>query len=404
MMILRSRCLALILLVCALAACGYAPVTAPRRFNPANEPTLVPTSEAVAKPVYTIEQGLVIERLTFEARVSPRFETTVFSPIAGTILDLDVQEGDFVAAGDRLARFDFSPLENEIAERQRAIGEIEAQLAAEAANRQADLERLQLERDLALLELELAVQEAGSEPSDEVQRQLELLRLKTELAQSNFDRAEATVDPDGVLAAEIALLNAEIASFEEQMAIRSVETTADGTVLALAVGSGSRVAADQPVAIIGNMGDPDDVAVSAVLRSDDLVRLADGMIATLTFDSQPDVIYPAKIVRLPYPYNVGGNDLGFDPEDKAVRILPDDLSLLDRVSPGERVEVTLVIDRNEAALWLPQRAIREFSGRKFIVVRAGEREQRIDIDTGLQGDGRVEILGPVEAGQQVIGP
>ena len=400
----RPKIFSFLLLACLITACGYAPVTAPRRFNPANEPTLVPTSEAVAKPVYTIEQGLVTERLTFEARVSPRFETTVLSPIAGTILDLDVQEGDFVAEGDRLARFDFSPIENEIAKRQEAIAALEGELAAEAAGLAADLQRLQIELDLALLDLELAEQNAAAEPAEDEVKQIELLRLKAELAQSDIDRVEATVDPDGVLSGEIAALQEEIAMLEEQITIRSIIAPVDGTILGLGMRAGNRVATEQSVAVIGNMGQIDDVSVAAVLRSDDLERLADGMIASLVFDSDPEVAHPAKIVRLPYPFNVGGNDLGFDPDDKAVRILPDDISLFDRVLPGERVEVTLVIDQNEAALWLPQKAIREFSGRKFIVVRSGEREQRIDIDTGLQGDGRVEILGAVEAGQQVIGP
>ncbi|MFT7587239.1 MAG: multidrug efflux pump subunit AcrA (membrane-fusion protein), partial [Cellvibrionaceae bacterium] len=165
-------------LLLTITACGYAPVTTPRRFNPANEPTLVPTSEAVAKPVYAIELGLVTEWLTFEARVSPRFETTVLAPIAGTILDLDVAEGDFITAGDRMARFDFSPIEEEIATLQSAIAERQAKLDAEAANHAADIERAQIELDIALLDLELAQQNAGVEPTLDEARQIELLGLK----------------------------------------------------------------------------------------------------------------------------------------------------------------------------------------------------------------------------------
>ncbi|MFK7803556.1 MAG: efflux RND transporter periplasmic adaptor subunit [Anaerolineae bacterium] len=392
-----------ILLVLTITACGYAPVTAPRRFNPATEPTLVPTSEAVAKPIYTIEQGLVTERLTFEARVSPRFETTVLSPLSGTILDLDVSEGDFVAAGDRLARYDFSPLEAEIAALQKEIFEKQGLLDAEAAKLAADVERAQIELDIALLDLELAEQKALPEPTVDETKQIELLALKATLAQNDFDRLSATIDPDGVLTAEIAALDAEIAELQEKMLVRTIVAPSDGTVLALGMQAGGRISAEQSVAVIGNMGGADDVAIAAVLRSDDLERLADGMQASLIFASDPETSHPAQIVRLPYPYNIGGNDLGFDPEDKALRILPNDLSLLDQVLPGEKVEVTITVDQNETALWLPAKAIREFSGRTFIVVREGEREQRIDVELGLQGDGQVEILGAVDVGQQVIG-
>ena len=55
-------------------------------------------------------------------------------------------------------------------------------------------------------------------------------------------------------------------------------------------------------------------------------------------------------------------------------------------------------------LWLPQSAIRQFSGRNFIVVQNEGVQQRVDVRLGLEGDGRVEILEGAEEGQTVIGP
>ena len=388
-----------------LAACSDGPVTGPRRFNLAAEPTLVPTSEAVARPVYTIEQGVVIERFEINGRVSPRLETAVYPSIEGLILDLDVRQGDFVAAGDRLARFDFSVTEEEIASLYTTIAEKQAFLSLETTKQASAVERAQIELDIAQLELDLAQETAAAQPAIDHTAQITLLTRKVTLAQGDLDLLQRAIDPEGTVAAEISEAKERIAELEASMEIKSIQTPLDGMILGINMTAGSRVGEEQAVAMIGQMGSVDDVSISATgVRSETLERLSEGMAVSLTFASESDQSYPATIVRLPYPYNSGGNELGFDSADKAVRILPDDLNLLNRFKLGEVVEITMLLDENPEALWLPAEAVREFSGRTFIVVQDGNREQRIDVEIGLQGDGRVEILGTVEVGQQVVGP
>ena len=65
---------------------------------------------------------------------------------------------------------------------------------------------------------------------------------------------------------------------------------------------------------------------------------------------------------------------------------------------------TVLIEERDDVLWLPQSAIRQFSGRNFIVVQNEGVQQRVDVRLGLEGDGRVEILEGAEEGQTVIGP
>ncbi len=387
----------LVLVPLAISACGYGPVTGPRRFNPATEPTLVPTSQAVAPPIYTIEEGVVTERLTFQARVSPRLESETLSPISGIISEFDVSVGDFVTEGDRIARFDFSSqeeqidqLQSEIDARQAILDEAEMELAAE-------IERATLELEIAQLDLDLA-------PAGTAQAQLDLLQRKIDLATAELTRVNREVDPDGIISAEMAELQLQIDELVQQTEIRSISASADGVVLALAVGRDSRVNAEQSIAVIGQLGSIDDASVSAVLRSEDLERMAEGMLVEMSFSSDLDNVVNGSIVRMPYPYSTGGNKLGFEDQDKAVRILPDDASILDEVKIGELVAVTLQLDQNNDALWLPAEAIREFNGRTFVVVLEDNREKRVDVQKGLQGDGRIEILGNISAGQQVIGP
>lgn len=48
-------------------------------------------------------------------------------------------------------------------------------------------------------------------------------------------------------------------------------------------------------------------------------------------------------------------------------------------------------------------AIRTFEGRKFVVVRDGEVEQRVDVKLGLQNQDRVEVAEGLTEGQIVVG-
>jgi len=55
-------------------------------------------------------------------------------------------------------------------------------------------------------------------------------------------------------------------------------------------------------------------------------------------------------------------------------------------------------------LWLPPEAVQTLQGRSFVVLYDDERQRRVDIELGLQGKNRLEILDGVEEGSVVIVP
>jgi multidrug efflux pump subunit AcrA (membrane-fusion protein) len=71
---------------------------------------------------------------------------------------------------------------------------------------------------------------------------------------------------------------------------------------------------------------------------------------------------------------------------------------------GALVQVTIVLDEKENALWLPPDAIRTFQNRSFVVVQTGASQRQVNIETGIEGQDRVEILGGLEQGQVVVAP
>jgi multidrug efflux pump subunit AcrA (membrane-fusion protein) len=112
----------------------------------------------------------------------------------------------------------------------------------------------------------------------------------------------------------------------------------------------------------------------------------------------------ASIRRLPFPFGNVTQNTDIGENDPNVRIAFDDPAEMANFELGDRVRVSILLERHEDVVWLPPAALREFSGRYFVVVKDGEGERRMDVVLGIEGDGRIEILQGVEEGQTVIGP
>jgi hypothetical protein len=47
--------------------------------------------------------------------------------------------------------------------------------------------------------------------------------------------------------------------------------------------------------------------------------------------------------------------------------------------------------------------VRSFEGRRFVVVRTGDRERRVTVRTGIETEERIEILEGVKEGDVIVG-
>ena len=71
---------------------------------------------------------------------------------------------------------------------------------------------------------------------------------------------------------------------------------------------------------------------------------------------------------------------------------------------GDRLRITIELERVDDALWLPPQAVRTFEGRSFVVAQENGAQRRIDVRLGIRSDDRVEILDGLTDGQIVIAP
>jgi len=247
--------------------------------------------------------------------------------------------------------------------------------------------------------------------SNEFEQAVAAAQLATALAQ--FDKAKQNLEliQSGVgyfqeLAyKENSLELAEITLQEAQLGIQDLEQTItdarlvapfNGSVVSLGVTDGKGVEAYNIYAVIADLS---QLEISADLSGSDTTELEEEMKVSATLANRPGEVFTGYIRRLPY---IGASTSGED-VDQTTRIALDVDPFETGFEVGDLFRVTVIIEFKENVLWLPPQAIRLFEGREFVVIQDGEFQARVDVNIGIEGEDRVEILEGLTEGQIVIG-
>ena len=70
--------------------------------------------------------------------------------------------------------------------------------------------------------------------------------------------------------------------------------------------------------------------------------------------------------------------------------------------PGASADATLVVERREQALTLPQLAIVKRGGRDVVFLLDGQQVQAVPVEAGWREDGWVEIVSGISAGDELV--
>jgi len=173
----------------------------------------------------------------------------------------------------------------------------------------------------------------------------------------------------------------------------------NGQLLSLAISEGDNVTAFDPVIEIA---DPSQLEVAAELSADQMKQLTEGQQAELSLLSRPDLALPTIIRQLPAPYGSGGSG-AVQERDRTTRFKIMDLKGQQVEAGVTIVKIRIVLEHKDNVLWLPPEAVRAFEGRRFAVVRTGDRERRVTLKTGIETEDKIEILEGVKEGDVVVG-
>lgn len=275
----------------------------------------------------------------------------------------------------------------------------EAERAVEAAKR--DLEKARAD--------EIVKNDNSGKKVQEAQRKLDSLiggKGNKELiaAQRKVEQARLALDEAKTETFNSEMKAVENAQRQVDKAKKKVEdgrivASQNGELLALSISEGDNVTAFDPVIEIA---DPSQLEVAAELGAEQMKQLAEGQPAEIALLSRPDVPLPAIIRQMPAPYGSGGSG-AVQEQDRTTRFKLLDLKGQAVEAGVTIVKIKIVLEHKDSVLWLPPDAIRAFEGRRFVVVRTGDRERRVTIKTGIETDDKVEILEGLKQGDVVVG-
>lgn len=332
--------------------------------------------------IVEVAQGQVEPELFGIGTVEARRSYLIGPTSAGRVLNVLVDVGDSVKAGQLLAEMDPVDLQERAAALQASVqraassmASAEAQmhdaqarnaLAAANARRYVDLGDKQF---ISASVVEAKVQEQASAAAA-------LKAAEANLAAARQDQARLKAEREGL--------------GRQQQNLRLV-APADGVVISRDAEAGTTVVAGQAVL---RLADPDSLWVRARFDQGRSVGLAEGLPAAIVLRSNPGQPLAGKVARVePLSDSVT--------EERIAQIAFDALPSGQTI--GELAEVTLKRGKTQSALVLPNASIRRQGGMagvwkledgapSFTPVRLGE--------SGL--DGRVQVLDGLKSGDAVV--
>jgi len=329
--------------------------------NPLIQPeaTVTPIPQQVVevqKPTFEVARGTIVQIEEFTGRVGSNTTVEIGFASEGKVGELYFYEGDMVEEGDLIAVYD-------------NLDELER----DTQLRQISVRRAEIAVERAQLFLDQTLENRYA--SDE---EIQLKEWDLELAELSYQELILNLG-DQLNAVETAKLISPI----------------DGMITRSSVRVNQIFDADEEIMTISDVSDLSVLVDSYVV---DVEELKEGMTVQMKVYNGEE-IYQGIIRQMPYPYGTGpARDI-----NKYIYIDFANPADAEGWEINDRFDITAEIKRVDDVLVLPVEAIREFSGRTFVMVEEGEMQVSIDITTGLTDGVVVEILEGLEEGQIVIG-
>ena len=206
-------------------------------------------------------------------------------------------------------------------------------------------------------------------------------QAQSSLDQTNVDLANATlVAPfDGVVSA--------VTPNVGELAGSTAGSTAGGTAGSTASGTA-----------VVTLEDPKSVRIDATVDETDVTKMAVGQQATVTFDALPDQQLQGKVISVA--------PSGTTSQGVVSYLISVGINALDKPLPaGMSATLSIVTDRKDNVLLVPNRAIRTQGGNKVVdVMTPDKKTETRSVQTGTSNDQSTQIVSGLQEGNQVVIP
>lgn len=351
-------------------------------------------------PAWRVEERPLVQRIVASGRVRPPARIGLAALVIGRVASVAVREGDRVEAGRLLVQLQDAEANAALRQAQGRVAEAAARLeqvrgvsgrmAAEAL-RQAELEISEAEASLARVR---QLSEAGStsrEALEGAERAVERARSRRDAAAAQAGSASG--GPEARLAAA-ALVQAEAARALAAARLEETRIRAPvaGQVILRDAEPGDVVPAGRTLLTMVADG---EVQLEAPVDEKNLAFLRPGLAASASADAFPGD---------PFVVEVAAVSPSVDPARGTVEVrfrVPRPPAFL---RADMTVSVNVDVGRKERARVVPTEAVRDPTGRPWVLAAVKGRAERREVRLGLRGDALVEVLSGLEGGEAVIAP
>jgi membrane fusion protein (multidrug efflux system) len=300
--------------------------------------------EERATPVVVapVGRGAIAASISVSSTIEAERQVSVHAEATGQIIELSVEEGRDVQAGELLARIKYEAQSNLL---ERASTSLE--------KAEADLARIQ------------ALFSRGAASKEELDN------------------------------AELAARNARIDAKDRTRDVKNTRVRApfDGTVTERLVAQGSFVTSGQKLFSVTDFG---TLVARVYIPEKELDRIRVGQSADVVGKAAQGRRGVGSVQRIAPIVDAATGTV------KVTIALPPELAGMDGFLPGMYAEVTLTTERRENVVLVPKPALVREDEQTYVFVVEGDRAVRRPLTVGLADDTQIEALSGVEAGEAIV--
>lgn len=353
--------------------------------------------------VAEVEQREMVRAISTTVNAVSEREINIVPRTSGVAMDVHVEEGARVKAGDLLLTLDSRQAEATLAEARMARREaVDAKASLELAVQEADarVKRAELTYEQSVRELE---RKEGAGPGLLSKNELDLLRLtvqtnEADVATQRVARATALANVTSqTLTVEKADL--QIARAELDLSFTAVEAPFGGVIASRAVRLGDLVSNAEPAFVLT---DPDNVRAVVSRPQRELAFFRQAEIRAREEGAGPSAALDIEIEPEALPGEVYAGQILFvsptiDATSGQFRVTlaieqPKPSEARPPVLPGMLLRLRIVTERHPDALVVPKRALVREGDSFFVFICEDGLASKVRVDEGFANDDDVEVL------------
>ncbi len=298
-----------------------------------------------------VDRGDVTATVTATGTLSAVITVNVGSQVSGIISKLYVDFNSEVKKGQLLAELDPTPFQQTVDQRK------------------ADLEKAKVELRNAEISL----------------KRSKALNAQQLLAQSDLDAAQTTRDSS---AAAVAQADAALNQAVTNLSYAKITSPIDGVVVTRAYDIGQTVAASfQAPTLFTIAQDLTKMQVLTNIDESDVGRIKDGQVATFTVDAFPDTVFKASVSQVRLSPQTVQNVVTYP---VMLDVPNPDLKL----KPGMTANVLVPVDTRQAALRVPNAALRFRADSADLWVDPAKKAAKAVVDLQKGAETKAEAVAP----------